>query len=113
MTRSADDLPPALPSLWRTIKLGYRAEPKGLVLAFAMTVASALPDAMSVKAVTSTRPRSASNALVNAAYATSIVFSCRCAEYMTHLASMERTMWGLTSRACVTGPRWPTPGTTT
>jgi len=46
MTRSADDLPPALPSLWRTIKLGYRAEPKGLVLAFAMTVASALPDAL-------------------------------------------------------------------
>jgi ATP-binding cassette subfamily B protein len=46
MTRSADDLPPALPSLWRTVKLGYRAEPKGLVLAFAMTVFSALPDAL-------------------------------------------------------------------
>ena len=26
-----DDLPPALPSLWRTLKLGYRAEPKLLV----------------------------------------------------------------------------------
>jgi ATP-binding cassette subfamily B protein len=46
MTRSADDLPPALSSLWRTVKLGYRAEPKGLLLAFAMTVASALPDAL-------------------------------------------------------------------
>ena len=46
MTRSVDDLPPAMESLWRTVKLGYRAEPKGLVLAFAMTVASALPDAL-------------------------------------------------------------------
>ncbi len=46
MTRSADDLPPALPALWRTIKLGYRAEPRGLVLAATMTVASALPDAL-------------------------------------------------------------------
>src|SRR3954454_1372464 len=46
MTRSADDLPPALSSLWRTVKLGYHAEPRGLVLAFAMTVASALPDAL-------------------------------------------------------------------
>ena len=46
MTRSADDLPPALPSLWRTVKLGYRAEPRGLLLAFAMTVFAALPDAL-------------------------------------------------------------------
>ena len=46
MTPSGDDLPPALSSLWRTVKLGYRAEPRGLVLAFAMTVASALPDAL-------------------------------------------------------------------
>ncbi len=46
MTRSADDLPPALSSLWRTVKLGYRAEPRGSLLAFAMTVFSALPDAL-------------------------------------------------------------------
>ena len=46
MTRSPDDLPPALPSLWRTVKLGYRAEPRGLVLAFSMTVFMALPDAL-------------------------------------------------------------------
>ena len=43
---TSDDLPPALSSLWRTVKLGYRAEPRGLVLAFAMTVFMALPDAL-------------------------------------------------------------------
>jgi ATP-binding cassette subfamily B protein len=41
-----DDLPPALPSLWRTLKFGYRAEPRGLTLAFTMTVVMALPDAL-------------------------------------------------------------------
>ena len=42
----ADELPPALSSLWRTVKLGYHAEPRGLVLAFTMTVVMALPDAL-------------------------------------------------------------------
>ena len=46
MTRSADDLPPALNSLWRTIRIGYRAEPKLLLVSFAMTVFTALPDAL-------------------------------------------------------------------
>ncbi len=46
MKHSRDDLPPALSSLWRTVKLGYRSEPRGLRLAFAMTVAMALPDAL-------------------------------------------------------------------
>jgi ATP-binding cassette subfamily B protein len=46
MKRSPDDLPPALSSLWRTVKLGYRAEPRGLVLALTMTVVMALPDAL-------------------------------------------------------------------
>ena len=46
MTRSPDDMPRALPSLWRTMKLGYRAEPRGLVLALTMTVVMALPDAL-------------------------------------------------------------------
>jgi ATP-binding cassette subfamily B protein len=40
------DLPPSLSSLWRTIKLGYRAEPRLLTLSFAMTVFTALPDAL-------------------------------------------------------------------
>src|SRR5262245_22668407 len=42
---ASDDLPPTLPSLWRTIKFGYRAEPRGLTLAFTFTVVMALPDA--------------------------------------------------------------------
>jgi ATP-binding cassette subfamily B protein len=46
MKHSPDDLPPALSSLWRTVKLGYRAEPRGLLLAFTMTVVMALPDAL-------------------------------------------------------------------
>jgi ATP-binding cassette subfamily B protein len=41
-----DKLPPTLPALWRTVKIGYRAEPKLLLASFAMTVASALPDAL-------------------------------------------------------------------
>ena len=46
MTRSADDLPPSLNSLWRTVKIGFRAEPKGLLASFAMVVFTALPDAL-------------------------------------------------------------------
>jgi ATP-binding cassette, subfamily B, bacterial len=46
MRHSPESLPPTLPSLWRTIKLGYRSEPRGLVLAFVMTVVMALPDAL-------------------------------------------------------------------
>ena len=41
-----DDLPPALSSLWRTLKLGYRAEPRLLGASFAMTLSTALPDAL-------------------------------------------------------------------
>ena len=41
-----DDLPPALSSLWRTLKLGYRAEPRLLSVSFAMTLFTALPDAL-------------------------------------------------------------------
>ncbi|MEU0092893.1 ABC transporter ATP-binding protein [Kribbella sp. NPDC006257] len=45
MTRS-DDLPKALPSMWRLCKLGYQHEPGLLVFAFAMTLLAALPDAL-------------------------------------------------------------------
>ncbi len=41
-----DALPPTLPSLWRTVRIGYRAEPKLLLVSFFMTVVSALPDAL-------------------------------------------------------------------
>jgi ATP-binding cassette subfamily B protein len=40
------ELPAALPSLWRTFRIGYRAEPKLLLLSMLMTVVTALPDAL-------------------------------------------------------------------
>lgn len=40
------DLPKALPSMWRIVKLGYRAEPRGLIAAFVLTVLRALPDVL-------------------------------------------------------------------
>ncbi|MGW7683366.1 ABC transporter ATP-binding protein [Kribbella sp. NPDC054772] len=45
MTRS-DDLPKALPAMWRLCKLGYQHEPGLLVAAFVMTLLAALPDAL-------------------------------------------------------------------
>lgn len=43
---AALELPAALPSLWRTFRIGYRAEPKLLLLSMLMTVVTALPDAL-------------------------------------------------------------------
>jgi ATP-binding cassette subfamily B protein len=40
------DLPPTLRSLWRTVIIGYRAEPRLLIVSFLMTAATALPDAL-------------------------------------------------------------------
>jgi ATP-binding cassette, subfamily B, bacterial len=42
----ADDLPRAVPALWRTFKLGYRAEPKLLLASLVTTVLTMLPDAL-------------------------------------------------------------------
>jgi ATP-binding cassette subfamily B protein len=41
-----DDLPPALSSMWRVLRLGYRHEPLLLVAAFALSLLAALPDAL-------------------------------------------------------------------
>jgi len=41
-----DDLPPALSSMWRLCKLGYRHEPGLIVAAFLLSQLSALPDAL-------------------------------------------------------------------
>ncbi len=41
-----DDLPPALPSMWRLCKLGYRHEPTMIVASFALVLLAALPDAL-------------------------------------------------------------------
>ena len=55
MTASADqraaravpeELPPALSSMWRLCRLGYRHEPGLLVAAFLLSLAAALPDAL-------------------------------------------------------------------
>jgi len=46
MTSSADELPPALPSMWRLCKLGYRHEPRLMLAAFLLTLLAALPDAL-------------------------------------------------------------------
>ncbi len=41
-----DDLPPALSSMWRLCKLGYRHEPKLMLAAFVLSQLAALPDAL-------------------------------------------------------------------
>jgi ATP-binding cassette subfamily B protein len=44
--RPPEALPSALPALWRTFKLGYRAEPRLLMASLATTVLTMLPDAL-------------------------------------------------------------------
>jgi ATP-binding cassette, subfamily B, bacterial len=44
--RPIDDLPPALPAMWRACKLGFRHEPSLMFWSFALTVLAALPDAL-------------------------------------------------------------------
>ena len=46
MTASPDRLPPALSSMWRVLKLGYRHEPRMLVAAFTLAQLAAVPDAL-------------------------------------------------------------------
>jgi ATP-binding cassette subfamily B protein len=43
---SPDDLPPALPAMWRMLRRGYRAEPRLLVVAFGLSLVAAVPDAL-------------------------------------------------------------------
>ena len=45
-TGPRDDLPPALSSMWRLCKLGYRHEPGLLLASFLLALAAALPDAL-------------------------------------------------------------------
>jgi ATP-binding cassette subfamily B protein len=44
--RPRDDLPPALSSMWRLCKLGYRHEPRLMAEAFVLSQLAALPDAL-------------------------------------------------------------------
>src|SRR3954470_1825734 len=41
-----DPLPPALGSIWRLCKLGYRHEPRLMLVAFVLSQTAALPDAL-------------------------------------------------------------------
>jgi ATP-binding cassette, subfamily B, bacterial len=41
-----DDLPAALPAMWRAFKRGYQAEPRLLTVAFGLSLFAALPDAL-------------------------------------------------------------------
>jgi ATP-binding cassette subfamily B protein len=43
---SPDDLPAAMPAMWRVLKRGYAAEPRLLVVSFGLSLLSALPDAL-------------------------------------------------------------------
>ena len=44
--RAPDALPPALSSMWRLCKLGYRHEPRLMLAAFVLSQLAALPDAL-------------------------------------------------------------------
>src|SRR5579863_1633768 len=44
--KPADDLPPAVSSMWRLCKLGYRHEPRLMAAAFVLSQIAALPDAL-------------------------------------------------------------------
>ena len=44
--RPVDDLPPAIPAMWRALKRGYQAEPLLLAVAFGLSLLAALPDAL-------------------------------------------------------------------
>ena len=43
---SPDDLPAAIPAMWRVLKRGYQAEPILLVVAFGLSLLAAVPDAL-------------------------------------------------------------------
>ncbi len=45
-SKNGDGLPPALSSMWRLCKLGYRREPRLMVAAFALSQLAVLPDAL-------------------------------------------------------------------
>src|SRR5258708_24929717 len=41
-----DDMPAAIPAMWRALKRGYQAEPRLLTVAFGLSLLTALPDAL-------------------------------------------------------------------
>jgi ATP-binding cassette subfamily B protein len=43
---ASEDLPSALPTMWRTMRRGFRAEPKLVVLSFVVAILSTVPDSL-------------------------------------------------------------------
>lgn len=43
---SNSDLPPAVPAMWRTVRRGFQAEPRLLLISLALALLAALPDAI-------------------------------------------------------------------
>jgi len=46
LSKPIDEMPAALPALWRALRRGYEAEPRLLPLAFGLSLLAALPDAL-------------------------------------------------------------------
>jgi ATP-binding cassette, subfamily B, bacterial len=44
--RKNDDLPPAMPAMWRALRRAYQAEPRLLPVSFSLSLLSALPDSL-------------------------------------------------------------------
>ncbi len=45
-SKTPDDLPPGLSSMWRAVRRGYEAEPRLLLASFGLSLLAALPDAL-------------------------------------------------------------------
>src|SRR5437588_10403838 len=86
MTSSPDIAPlrPALSSMWRLCKLGYRHEPRLMVVSFALSQLAALPDALLAlwlmllgKGVLEHRPGLAQGAAIGLAVSTAATWFLR------------------------------------
>src|SRR5207248_8412031 len=87
MTFSPDaiePLPPALSSMWRLCKLGYRHEPRLMVVSFVLSQLAALPDALLAlwlmllgKGVLERRPGLAQGAAIGLAVSTAATWFLR------------------------------------
>src|SRR5437016_2509621 len=79
-----EPLPPALSSMWRLCKLGYRHEPRLMVVSFALSQLAALPDALLAlwlmllgKGVLEHRPGLAQGAAIGLAVSTAATWFLR------------------------------------
>jgi len=82
--RAIEPLPPALSSMWRLCKLGYRHEPRLMVVAFVLSQLAALPDALLAlwlmllgKGVLEHRPAMVKNAAIGLGVSTAATWFLR------------------------------------